>query len=173
MTHPESTVDPSPVAAESAQPGPAEDGLQEAAPRRLLGTIADWLRNDSAWWASSFVFHMLLMCALMLIGTTVQPSVIDEAPSLEGTALDDPSLTPPPIERFEVGQAPLEPTELSTDTLAMHQAVEIDDSQTLDGAECPLRAEARLMRPADSPLAAPGGSRFRAAWELPPPAGAV
>ncbi len=118
---------PAPQPAAATQPGPAPPAAPEAAPpaeapRRPLGEqIMEWIRSEGAWWASSFVFHMLLMCVLMLVSTRTGSEYQGEPPSFE-EAEQEPLIPEQKLERFQVGDTPLEPTELTTDTLTLFQA---------------------------------------------------
>ena len=68
-------------------------------------TANEWMRTDGAWWASSFIFHMVLACALMLLGTAVQPvrqdpdgitgGIVDHEPDPAPPDVMIPPLTPP------------------------------------------------------------------------------
>jgi hypothetical protein len=78
----------------------------------------EWFRTEGAWWACSFVFHMLLMCVLMLITTRDDREQIGEAPNL-GEARIDPQGEESKLDKFEVGDPPWDPTELTTPTLTL------------------------------------------------------
>ena len=43
--------------------------------RELIERIRDWLFEDGPWWMCSFVFHLLLICSLALLGTQVITAV--------------------------------------------------------------------------------------------------
>jgi hypothetical protein len=89
-------------------------------PPTVLDQIVDWVRAEGAWWASSFVFHMLLMCALMLLGSTVSSGEGD-APSFEQSEMALPR-APSQLERFESleSEAPgLDPANLDLASLAI------------------------------------------------------
>ena len=90
-------------------------------PPAFLDQLVDWVRAEGAWWASSFVFHMLLMCALMLLGSTVSRGVEGDAPSLEQSQMTMPK-APSQLERFESleTEAPgLDPANLDPASLAI------------------------------------------------------
>ena len=118
---------------DSAQP-PARETPAGAAP----SAFQEWIISDGAWYASSFVFHMLLMSILMLISAAAPPPIEGhDAPSFDEVVMDEPQKTPDKIEKFEVGETPLDPTELNTETLTLAvaptetvQADYIDDSPT-------------------------------------------
>ncbi len=96
---------------------PAPDGA-EGPP--MSEQVMEWVRTEGAWWASSFVFHMLLMCVLMLVSTRVGGDTEGEVPSFDEAKQDEKQ--DQKLDRFEVGEAPLDPTELNTDTLTLNQA---------------------------------------------------
>jgi hypothetical protein len=103
--------------------------------------LREWFAAEGAWWAASFVFHMILMCTLMLIGTKIKPKVVDEAPSVESANVEP--VVPQNIERFEVGETPTEPAELNTDTLTQApqlQSTEPVDSSSFQGGGRPMEA---------------------------------
>jgi len=106
----------------------------------------EWVVTEGAWYATSFVFHMLLMCVLMVASTFVKnepPAQEGEAPSFEEAKVD-PQVQDAKIEKFEVGETPIEPTELNTETLTLSAA---------PGAAEPVKAEYYD----DSPVFSPGG----------------
>ncbi len=103
-------------------PGEPQDE-EQALP---LGTrIKEWFFQEGAWWGASFMFHALLMIVLMLISKTVHVKVLDEAPSIEEAQMDQ-ELSPETLEKFEVGETPLDNAELSTDTLTMNAAPKVE-----------------------------------------------
>ena len=81
--------------------------------------VVEWFRTEGAWWACSFVFHALLACAMMLVATKDDRQQIGEAPSLGDAQIDQPEQ--PKLEKFEVGDPPLDPTELTTESLTLMQ----------------------------------------------------
>ncbi len=83
--------------------------------------IKYWVQEEGPWWLCSFVFHMVLVCSLALISTKVVEKIVDDAPSFDEASMDKPTDVPKEIERFEVGETPEDPTELSTDTLALEK----------------------------------------------------
>jgi hypothetical protein len=104
----------------------AQDPSQDEEPALPFNArVKEWFLQEGAWWGASFVFHALLMVVLMLISKTVHVKVIDEAPSIEEAQLDK-ELSPETLEKFEVGETPIDNAELSTDTLTMNTASKID-----------------------------------------------
>jgi hypothetical protein len=79
-----------------------------------------WFAAEGAWWAASFVFHMVLICTLMLIGVKTEAPVKDDAPSIEEPQVDAPE-PPQKLDRFEVGEVQLDPGQLTTESLSKPQ----------------------------------------------------
>jgi hypothetical protein len=100
----------------------------------------EWFAAEGAWWAASFVFHMILMCTLMLIGTKIKPKVVDEAPSVESANVEP--VVPQNLERFVVGETPIDPAELNTDTLTQAPQLQNEkiDSSSIQGGGRPMDA---------------------------------
>ncbi len=94
-------------------------GISPPLPAHERGRLAGWLRDDGPWWLCSFVFHVGLILFLAFAGGRVVEDVVGDAPSFEAAELPKPIDVPLEIERFEIGQAPEEPTELNVDTLAL------------------------------------------------------
>ena len=92
-----------------------EDSLSER--------FMDWVRTDLIWYAGSFTFHLLLMSTLLLftVSSTVV-TVTDEATSIEAQEKKPetkPETDPVPKDKMDLGEPPLDPTELTTETLTM------------------------------------------------------
>ena len=84
----------------------------------LVARIQEWIRVEGAWWATSFVFHMLLMCVGMLIsaGAGGAPNHRRRGsghPGDEGRG----QAAPTQLEPFDPTGASLDPTELTTESL--------------------------------------------------------
>lgn len=108
---------------------PSDDVAPDSA--GLLAPVGHWVRTEGAWWASSFVFHMLGVCVLMLLNTAVNPATTEEAPSFDEAKVDS-AAQPPPVERFEVGDAPLDPTELTTESLTLSQPLQLEQTEEIN-----------------------------------------
>jgi hypothetical protein len=104
--------------------------------------MQEWVRVEGAWWATSFVFHMLLMCVLMLIGSGMsEPQVVDDdAPVIQEAKAE---ATPPPqLDAISPLNAPLDPTILTTESLTWtkpgtgstiaQEEIHYDDSPTFE-----------------------------------------
>ncbi len=85
------------------------------APPSVLDQFLGWVQMEGAWYAASFVFHMFLMCALMLVGTAVVPTT-NEAPSFE-EAMVDTAPPGPELQHFELEEEDpgLDPSHLNLD----------------------------------------------------------
>jgi hypothetical protein len=97
----------------------------DPAPRRRL---AGWLVENGPWWLCSFVFHLLLIIALGLLGTLgtrAAQQIAEPAPAFEEAKLDQAADVPKEVERFEVGETPEDPSVLNTDTLTLARPAQI------------------------------------------------
>ncbi len=154
-----------------ASANPAQPSAAEAPATGAPGAFQAWVIQDGAWYASSFVFHMLLMCVLMLISAGAPPSTEgQDAPSFEEAQLDEQlKQEDAKIDKFEVGETPIDPSELNTDTLTLAaapgatetvQADYIDDSPTyLQYLSQEMSAESYVVEKADTAEAAPNMAR--------------
>ena len=116
--------------AATAGGGAARAGRAAHGSEGFAGQFNEWVRVEGAWWAASFVFHTLLMAALMLVPHTVSTPVEGDAPSFEEVKTD--ALTQQPqLERFEVGQTTETPADLTTETLSLTKSPEIQSSKDL------------------------------------------
>ena len=104
-----------------------------ATERRVPG----WFVENGLWWLCSFLFHLLLVGSLALLGTMgtrAAQQMAGEAPAFDEVNRDQAAEAPKEIERFEVGQTPEEPTELNTDTLTLAQPGGVNFVVSADGA---------------------------------------
>jgi hypothetical protein len=84
-----------------------------------LSTIIEeaqlWLQQRGLWWAASISVHIVILAGVVMTMDMVVRPHKDEARAFEAEL---ERLAPDPeIEHFEMGDPPLEPTELNTDTL--------------------------------------------------------
>jgi hypothetical protein len=92
----------------------------------LLLRFARWYREDGFWYVTSSVAHAVGLFSLALISLAIPPTMLrlhQDAPSFD--APEQPETAAPPVARFDVGDAPLDPTELNADTLAQFKALPI------------------------------------------------
>ena len=104
-------------------------------PRAVVRGIRDWLVLKGPWYACSFAGHLLLLVLLTLLGSSALPSVVGNAPSFEAEM--DELIPETELTEFDVGEAPLEPTVLDTESLMMNEAPEIAQTEVYydDNAE--------------------------------------
>ncbi len=107
----------------SAATPPVLPGDNAPPPERLGFVVlaTAWIQEEGPWWLCSFVFHMVLICSLALIGTTAVVAVVNDAPSFDEATADSAQHLPPELERFEIGETPEMPTELNTETLTLEK----------------------------------------------------
>ena len=99
----------------------------------VVGRTKNWITEEGPWWLCSFVFHLVLVCSLALISGKVVEKIVDEAPSFEEATIDKDVDVPKEIERFDVGETPVDPSDLSTDTLTMEKPAQMEqDEKTHD-----------------------------------------
>ena len=101
-----------------------EEGVDEGGEGGFMDGIRGWIFNDSPWWLVSCAVHSFVFLALALIPAAPPPRTEGEAPAFEEATVDDVPQTE--LERFEVGEAPEEPTELTTDTLTLNEAPSVE-----------------------------------------------
>ncbi len=97
----------------------------ESSPRGILGRAKDWVVDDGPWWLCSFVFHAVLVCSLALIGGRAIEKVAGDAPSFDEAKVEQMAVVPEKIERFDVGEAPEDPTELNAETLTLEKPAQL------------------------------------------------
>ena len=104
----------------------------------LSGRLQSWLFHDAPSWVISTLVHMiiLLIVALFMGGKAVVEAVGD-APIFETAKTEQ--LQETKIERFDLGEAPVDPTELTTESLTAEpaaqearDAVYYDDSSSFE-----------------------------------------
>lgn len=103
-----------------------EEGVATSFVQKVLLSVA------SQSWLASLVFHLILLVVLGLVAGTVQVvKTIGEAPSFEAVDIED---NLPEIEQFDVGNTPLDPAELNTETLTLAEAPSVDAQMNDAGA---------------------------------------
>ena len=92
-----------------------------------------WVVANGVWWASSVAGHLVVLSALLLVlGKVTAPPPEGEAPAFESNV--DTEIAAPQLDHFDVGETPLEPTELTTDTLSLVDAPTIESSTEIGDA---------------------------------------
>jgi hypothetical protein len=112
------------MAKAESKPAVAEPTAEEAAPieavaqQSLVSRIIISIATTS--WLASMVIHMAIFIVLALVlGTVHVAQTIGSAPLFESV---DAVEAQPEIEHFEVGDTPLDPTELTTESLTLTEA---------------------------------------------------
>lgn len=129
-----------PTLAASVPSGSSQSFAPELPPELVepgfLERVKLWFFDDGPWWLCSFVFHLVLVCLLALVGGKVVQTIASNAPSFEEATVDAKADVPEKIERFEVGETPVDPTELNTDILTMEKPAQIaQDAEFNDDSE--------------------------------------
>jgi hypothetical protein len=93
--------------------------------KESLIALRDYFHETGQWYLGSAAFHALALVILALISMATSSMVAgtsdSAAPSFNAT--ESTELSPPPsFTKFEVGEAPLVPTELNAETLSMFEA---------------------------------------------------
>ncbi|HEY5314138.1 MAG TPA: hypothetical protein VIK18_16520, partial [Pirellulales bacterium] len=94
-------------------------GAEPASSGFMGETLKAWIRQVGPFWAASIAGHLaLFLIGALVLGTVHVAQKIMDAPEFESeveTAIPDQ----PPLEHFDVGDTPLDPTELTTETLTL------------------------------------------------------
>jgi hypothetical protein len=103
----------------SQQPASAEVVLEDD--RGLARRFTDWLQHDAPSWLISLVLHMTVLIIVgVLFGRNPGRKVVEDVPTFD--AANAQNRAEEEVERFDVGKAPLDPTELTTESLTMKDA---------------------------------------------------
>ena len=141
--------------------------------KETLIAFKDYFRETGQWYLGSAAFHALALVALGLISMATSSVVVgtgDAAPSFSATESGEMS-PPPAFTRFEVGEAPLEPTELNTETLSMFEAKPIASQTAIYYDDSPEFVEAGGGSKTDLEGPQLGGLGGFSVKDLPGPAG--
>jgi hypothetical protein len=96
-----------------------------ALPAHTVAVVKAWCLTYGIWWGSSMVGHaVLLTVILLLLGKVGSPPKEGEAPAFEARL--DTEIPVPQLDHFDVGQTPLEPSELNTETLSLVDAPKME-----------------------------------------------
>lgn len=99
-------------------------------PAEIIQDASDWIKTQGLWWATSVTAHaVVLSTVLLLMGTVAAPLIEDLAPKFESVKTEIPP--PEQIENFEVGETPLEPTELTTDSLSLVESPQMAQEEAV------------------------------------------
>ena len=106
-------------------------------PARLAAALAfrfvNWCRDDGYWYLTSMAAHAIGLVCLAMISLAIPRAAItapDKAPAFDEADVDQASAQAL-VDRFEVGETPLDPSDLSTELLSQTKALPIA-SQTAE-----------------------------------------
>jgi hypothetical protein len=103
-------------------------------PLEMVQDFQLWIKTQGLWWATSVTAHAVVLSGVLLfMGTVATPSSEGEAPKFEAKL--DTVVPEANIEHFEVGDTPLDPTELNTDTLSVTDAPEMAQAEQINTTE--------------------------------------
>ncbi len=120
----------------------ADSGLvQPSAMQDFMEGFKEWLREKGLFWATSATAHFLILSVAMLVlgAIYVAPKQEGEHPEFEDAKLE----AVPEIETVEVGETPIDPTVLDTDSLT----------------EKPPNVEEQINTTPDDPFVEAGGGQ--------------
>lgn len=102
-----------------------------ANPRVWTEAFVDWLRYDAASGILSFLISLLvnvsILVSFMFVGEIVVERPPSQAPSFEASI--DTELPEPMLERFEIGETPIEPSVLDTESLTLTETPQIEQGE--------------------------------------------
>ncbi len=139
-----------------------------------LIALKDYFRETGQWYLGSAAFHALALIILGLISMASSGISINNpgegAPAFNAVE-ESESKPPPEFTRFEVGEAPLEPTELNAETLSMYEAKPIASQTAIYYDDSPEFVEAGGGSATDLKGPQLGGLGGFSVKDLPGPAG--
>jgi hypothetical protein len=95
-------------------PQTVEEILQDN--RTFIQRVVDWFRAEANSWALSLLIHVLLLAvAGLFFGRTIYKKIVGDAPTFDAASVEQPA--DQQYERFDLTNVPLDPSELSPDTL--------------------------------------------------------
>lgn len=93
-----------------------------------------WLVTCGPWWATSATVHAVAIYGTMwVMGPRPVPVVVGSAPTFE-TEIEQPIVDEPTVDHFAVGETPIEPPDLSTDTLRLAEPPEVVQEEQINGS---------------------------------------
>lgn len=83
--------------------------------------LREWVATTGRWWMASLVTHMTILSVVGIVVGTMQHIAINDSTPFE--MLDESAAEPEfVVRKFEIGEAPLDPTELTAESLAEFEA---------------------------------------------------
>jgi hypothetical protein len=122
------------------------------------GAVIDWACYEGKWYIGSAVFHAVALFSLALIAVSLPTIKIlpEETPTFEAAEVAH-NVEPPPVERFEVGKAPLDPTRLDAEVLRQTKDLPVGGARAKYYDDSPEFEEARGNVITDGKLPTVGG----------------
>lgn len=114
----------------------------------------EWIVTRGPWWLTSVTVHGLILISMAFI-VVATPKREGQAPAFEAKV--DTALPDPDLERFDVGETPLEPTELNTETLSLTDAPQMAQEEQINTTEADPFVEAGGGRADSAAAEALGG----------------
>lgn len=101
----------------ASKPAIAPHVEMSAEEHRGLGKrFVRWVQDDAPAWLMSLVFHFSVLIVIALVlGRSITKRATNEVSTFETTAPE--KAAEEPVERFELQDAPVDPTELTTESL--------------------------------------------------------
>ena len=88
----------------------------------LLLRLVRWYRNEGFWYVTSAVAHAVGLFSLALISLSMPREYFLPQEETKLEAPEAPQTDLPPVTRFDIGDAPIDPTELNTQTLMEYKS---------------------------------------------------
>jgi hypothetical protein len=112
-------------------------GLRDLSPAAVVLAVKTWAVTSGVWYATSVTAHVVVLSGvLLLLGKVATPVKEGDAPAFESAV--DTEIPQPELDHFEVGETPLEPAELNTETLSLVDAPTIEtDTPMPEASEAP------------------------------------
>ncbi len=99
-------------------------------PAEIFLAAKAWVLTSGVWYLTSVTAHVVLIAAgVLLVGEVTSRSTEGEAPLFDSAI--NTEIPPPELDHFEVGDTPLDPTVLNTETLSLVDAPAIETEQPL------------------------------------------
>lgn len=142
-------------------------------PKETLLLCLKYFRDTGQWYLGSAAIHALVLIILGLISMTM-PSIVENtnnvAPAFNSVQTDNSPT--PEITKFEVGETPIDPSELNAETLKQFEAKPIGSQTAIKYDDSPIFEEAGggLNTKTDDPQLGGLGGAF-SVKNLPGPAG--
>jgi hypothetical protein len=107
--------------------------LRDISPAAMALSAKAWVVTSGIWYATSVTAHVVVLSGvLLLLGKVTAPAKEGEAPAFDSAI--NTEIPQPELDHFEVGETPLDPTELNTETLSLVDAPSIETDVAMPDA---------------------------------------